>query len=468
MKDSVIVLGNGKSLEHFDFLSINRDVYDVIGCCLAFRYWSKVDWYPDIYVNVDKVVCSKNEEVKEFIMKKKCKLYLLSNEIKTIWHDYPKDGSIVFIEDMLLDNATVFKFCVNYCSGSASVLTAIDHYENIHCAGFDCDYVEFIPESKKLEDGSLVITKTPSENPNYFINDYQREGDNYNVPNGSTVHQTSWKELSYIFDFIKKMFPNHKRNLTNYNDKKSISEYIKTIEFKKLISVCQNMTQEHINRERIAFCVPSTSNKRSWVSFDDTYINQILCRSLECKTNDYDIDIYVGYDSDDKLYSTIELPKTCKGLNLIWKSFSNEKGNPCKIWTELSKEAVKDNHDYFMVCGDDIAFDQNDNWIKVFIDQLKRNKNIGYSAGWSNNDNIPTQFMFHKKHLDIFGFVYPPQIHNWYCDDFIHGLYGNKGNWMKEYKHLNAGGQPRYEPKDDKKLCKLLIKRYKKTLSKVR
>tara|TARA_R110000772_G_scaffold34911_3_gene84476 strand:- start:283 stop:1686 length:1404 start_codon:yes stop_codon:yes gene_type:complete len=466
MKDSVIVLGNGKSLEGFDFLSIDRDIYDIIGCCLAFRYWDQVDWYPDIYVNVDKVVCSKNEEVKDFVMKKKCKLYLLSNEIKTIWHDYPKDGTIVFIEDLLQDNATVFKFCVNYCSGSASVLMAIDHYENIHCAGFDCDYVEFIPESKKLGNGSLLITKTPSTNPNYFINDYQRAGDQYNVPNGSTEHHTSWKQLSHIFDFIKKMFPNHKRNLTNYNNKKSISQYIKTIEFEKLIPLCQNMTQQE--KSKICFCVPSTSNQRDWVSFNDTYLNQILCKSLECKVNDYDIDIYIGYDADDKLYSTIELPKTNKGMNLIWKSFDNEKGNPCKIWTELSKQAVKDNHDYFMVCGDDIAFDQNDNWIKVFIDQLKRNKNIGYSAGWSNNDNIPTQFMFHKRHLDIFEFVYPPQIHNYFCDDFIYGLYGQKyGNWMKEYKHLNAGGPPRYTPKDDKKLCKILIKRYKKNLSKV-
>ena len=468
MNNSVIVFGNGKSLEHFDFLSIDRDVYDVIGCCLAFRYWDKVDFYPDIYVNVDKVVCSKNEEVKEFVMKKKCKLYLLSNEIKTIWHDYPKDGSIIFIEDIILDNATIFKFCVNYCSGSASVLTAIDHYENIYCAGFDCDYVEFIPESKKLEDGSLIITKTPSENPNYFFNDYQREGDNYNVPNGSTVHQTSWKELSYIFEFIVKMFPNHKRNMINYNDKKSISDYIKTVELHKLTQLINTEVRNEVNKEKICFCVPSTSNKRQWESFDESYLNQILCRSLECKTNDYDIDIYIGYDSDDKLYSKIELPKTHKEMNLIWRPFSSEKGNPCKIWTELGKQAVKDGHDYFMVCGDDIAFDQNDKWIKVFIDQLKRNNNVGYSAGWSNNDNIPTQFMFHKTHLDLFGFVYPPQIVAWFCDDFIYGLYGSKGNWMKEYKHLNAGGKPRYEPKDDKKLCKLLIKRYKKTLSKIR
>ena len=81
-------------------------------------------------------------------------------------------------------------------------------------------------------------------------------------------------------------------------------------------------------------------------------------------------------------------------MNLIWKSFSNEKGNPCKIWTELSKEAVKDNHNYFMVCGDDIAFDQNDNWIKVFIDQLKRNKNIGYSAGVFVITNEPSSNFF--------------------------------------------------------------------------
>ncbi len=40
---------------------------------------------------------------------KKCKKYLLSNSIKNIWNDYPKDGSIVFIEDLMKDTHSIIK-----------------------------------------------------------------------------------------------------------------------------------------------------------------------------------------------------------------------------------------------------------------------------------------------------------------------------------------------------------------------
>ena len=36
---------------------------------------------------------------------------------------------------------------------------------------------------------------------------------------------------------------------------------------------------------------------------------------------------------------------------------------------------------------------------------------------------------------------------------------------MKNYQLLNVGGEPRYEPKNDNKLCEMLVKRYKPTLS---
>jgi hypothetical protein len=160
---SCIVFGNGASLENYDFKNINRDKYDIIGCCLAFRYWDKINWYPDIYVNVDKVVCSKNPDVKDFIQKKKCKLYILTNAIKDLWFDYPKDGTIVFIEDLMKSHESVFKFVKTFCSGSSAVVTALDHYNDIHILGFDCDYVEFLPETEILQDGSLRITKTPKE-----------------------------------------------------------------------------------------------------------------------------------------------------------------------------------------------------------------------------------------------------------------------------------------------------------------
>jgi mannose/fructose/N-acetylgalactosamine-specific phosphotransferase system component IIB len=210
---------------------------------------------------------------------------------------------------------------------------------------------------------------------------------------------------------------------------------------------------------KVAFCIPSTSNKRDWKTIGDTYLCKYLLPSLNCIFNsNIDIEIYIGYDHDDKLYSNIQLPNNIsnnkKNINLKWLEFNGYKGNPCGIWNGLAKAAFKTN-EYVFICGDDIILSQESNWLQVFLDKLKNNNNIGYSAGWSNNNDIPTQFLLHRKHLDIFGYIFPPEIHNWYCDNYMKELY-DKGhsNWMWEYKHINAGGQPRYEPTkpDDKNI----------------
>ena len=72
---SCLVLGNGKSLARVNFNKISKDW---VGCCLAFRYWNKINIHPTFYVNVDKVVCKNNLEVMEYVKQKKCKKYLLS------------------------------------------------------------------------------------------------------------------------------------------------------------------------------------------------------------------------------------------------------------------------------------------------------------------------------------------------------------------------------------------------------
>jgi hypothetical protein len=166
----------------------------------------------------------------EFIKQKKCSFYVLSNVIKEVWHDYPKDGSIFFIEDLLMYPMSSFKYVRNWCSGSAAVIASLDRYRKLHLFGFDCDYVEFIPECIQEQDGTLTIEKTPEHNPNYFFDDYQREGDKYNIPNGQKIHMKSWEELSYIIEFINKMYPEDqcKVDITNYNSKTSISRWINT------------------------------------------------------------------------------------------------------------------------------------------------------------------------------------------------------------------------------------------------
>ena len=459
MGKSALVVGNGASLKNFDFNSIDRTKYDIYGCTLALRYWLDNNWFPDYYINVDTVVCERNPEVLEFVKMGKCKIYLLSKTILNIWPDYKPNNNILFIEDVLVDNKSIFKYVKTWCSGSSAVMLAMQMYLNIKMIGFDCDYVEFIPECERLSDGSLRITKTPEYNPNYFVDDYQRSGDIYNVPNGQTVHMKSWKELSHIKEFLNKMYSDHTLHLTNYNSKTSVSEYIDTCSLSELFN-------DQSKKNSISFIVPCTSNNRKWYEFGDTYLYNILLPSIEKLTNDYNVKLYIGIDHDDKLFNKIELPDKHKNIDMEWIRFNDCKGNPCKIWTELSKRAVNDGYDYFKICGDDIQFDNRIEWLGKSIKALKKNCNIGYSAGYSNNDNIPTQFLFHKTHLEIFGFVFPPQIHNFFCDDWVYGVYGKRyGNWLKEYKHHNLGGEPRYVPNDDRRVCKMLVNRHKKTLN---
>ena len=118
------------------------------------------------------------------------------------------------------------------------------------------------------------------------------------------------------------------------------------------------------------------------------------------------------------------------------------------------------------VLGDDIRLPNDSDWLSCFINKLKKNKNIGWSAGYSNNTDIATQFLIHKTHYEIFNFIYPPQIHAWYCDNFLNDIYPEKyKNWLRSYPLLNVGGAPRYQPKDDKKLCDMLVRRYKPVLN---
>ena len=216
----------------------------------------------------------------------------------------------------------------------------------------------------------------------------------------------------------------------------------------------------------VAFCVPTTSRNRDWSSFEDSYLNQILLPTINVIK--YCPVLYIGYDNYDKVFGKKEnRPERYQNYHLKWYGFNNDyAGNPCAIWTDLCKYAIADGIEYMFVCGDDISLDQKTHWLDIFISKLKHNNNIGYSAGWSNNNEIPTQFLVHKTHLDIFGWMYPTQIKNYYCDNFIYELYGKKyGNWEKEYQHLNVGGTPRYDPLNDRTLCSILVRKNKKVLN---
>lgn len=229
------VIGNGRTLKDFDFTKIKDET---IGMCLAYRHWEKIDWYPDYYVCVDKVVLHSNyKDIEKMIVDDKCKGgYLLSKSILEDCPELSENEKVIFLEDFKRQRGNPFRYLVEWCSGSVSVLfSVILGFNDIHIMGIDCNYKEFLPETEELEDGTLKITKTPESNPNYFIDDYQREGDIYNKPNCEKVHIPSWEHIVFIitgYTRLNNLYMNvtcwtddEVKGLTKYFSKENIKDY---------------------------------------------------------------------------------------------------------------------------------------------------------------------------------------------------------------------------------------------------
>ena len=218
--------------------------------------------------------------------------------------------------------------------------------------------------------------------------------------------------------------------------------------------------------EQIAFLIPSTSNNRLWIRIEDTY----LYKSIDTLNKHYkNVNIYISYDSNDKLYLN-QLDKIInKYKNIKFKLIVNdniEKGNVIEHWNRLLKKSYDDNIEYMYLIGDDIDYPDNNEWLPNMINKLKENNNIGFSAGDSGNPNLPmTQFIIHRKHYEIFGFAFNPMLKNYFCDNWMCELYPKRYiNYFEDIKLLNTGGEPRYQPVDHSKLYKALLRRDKPKL----
>jgi len=217
----IYVLGNGASLKDFDFNLLKDKEW--IGCCLAYRYWKETNIYPTHYVNVDNVVLKNNlEDIKNLIINKKCKTFLLSASIIKEWKDILNYKNVYYIEQFKSQMGNPFRNLIDYCSGSSATTYAyLLDAELIHLLGMDCKYVEFIPECIRLNDGTLKIIKQPLNNPNYFFNGYQEVGDIYNVPNTDRIHKQSWEDvrnLIILFNILRQK----DIMVYNYNDNETL------------------------------------------------------------------------------------------------------------------------------------------------------------------------------------------------------------------------------------------------------
>lgn len=201
---TIIAIGNGPSLRGFDLQSLQN--CDTLGMNAAYRHWDRIGWYPTYYCCLDdQLIQTHHAEIKRLVCEELVKgafvhgsffelhpeciaddRFWSSDQFHPYW--YKRRGATTgrkFIESVAFQTSDTSKvttgaYAVRFCSYLG--------YDKIGLIGIDLRYVELLPEAERGEGVALRMTKTPTHNPNYFFDDYQRAGDRYNVPNPD-VHQ---------------------------------------------------------------------------------------------------------------------------------------------------------------------------------------------------------------------------------------------------------------------------------------
>lgn len=198
----IILMGNGPSLkELIDFgLENIPDNIDTFGLNAAYRYFNKVNWFPTYIGSFD-------SRVTPYHSHNILKMVENTNTIKFITVDpfLPKDlhgnENIEHLKDHRKYNPEWYTINRGYaCSGHTAAKWCFQNgYKKIYLIGVDANYVDFLPETKRNSGGGLVIDKEVKKNPNYFTDDYQQQGDIYNIPH-KNGHKSSWNELKENMD----------------------------------------------------------------------------------------------------------------------------------------------------------------------------------------------------------------------------------------------------------------------------
>ena len=208
---------------------------------------------------------------------------------------------------------------------------------------------------------------------------------------------------------------------------------------------------------KIAILILSNTKNRNWKTMEETYLYHTILSLINTLCKNHHYKLYIGIDHDDELLISNEnnfskIVYNIHNSSLQFVHYTDiKKGHVTKMWNILYDMAYHDGYEYFYQMGDDIKF-LNDGWVTKSIENLKKNGDIGLTGPViiNGNTNILTQSFISRKHKEIFGHLFPEEIINWFCDDWINKVYKkyDSGKYyikMTEYKSSNNsfgnGGQ---------------------------
>ena len=194
--------------------------------------------------------------------------------------------------------------------------------------------------------------------------------------------------------------------------------------------------------ERICVLVPVTSRgNENWRQMEDSPLHGALLSSLTgtCEPGRFLYSIYIGYDTGDAFYdnqTTLQSIRqwTARHLPfalLILKPFANPLQKPVPVMNFLSRAAYNDSCDFMYQVKD--TTECLTPWTSAFVGALRTMSPplrgvVGPSFPYGNMAIITHDFV-HRSHLDIFPTHYPPELTDWWADDWITAVYGARNTY---------------------------------------
>lgn len=177
-------------------------------------------------------------------------------------------------------------------------------------------------------------------------------------------------------------------------------------------------------QDKVVFIIPSTSRKMNYNEVESCTLLNVLYDSLK-KIDISKYTFLIGIDDNDEFYlKNIEEIKKRLPNNFHFKFYDNYDKSYVCIVNQLANTAIQEyNAEYLYIFADDLNVFKLD-FIDTFIDYFKQHENI--ALGWGIDDNNPymcTHPFLSKRHVEIFGYFYPPSIKNWSCDVWAEKLY---------------------------------------------
>ena len=183
----------------------------------------------------------------------------------------------------------------------------------------------------------------------------------------------------------------------------------------------------------IIACVKSTAHTPT---LNSTALARVLVPSLnatisEAERSEWDIRLYLCADADDALYRGAVDSGELESFAPPWLDvrahfYTGKRGRiPSR---EAAAQAVADGCDYLHRTNDDIEYQKRGGvgWLTGATGALRSLSppNVGVVGAkvWGDGLRYRGGFtidLVHRTHLAIFGEYYPPQLDNWFVDDWI-------------------------------------------------